>query len=183
MSAWQLPTSVELGGREHAFRSDFRDVLEVVSAMSDPSIPEDERGLACLVKFYEDVDGIPASLRQDAADYMLWFVGGGGKPMPRRSAKVMDWEQDADMIAAPINRVLGYECRSCEYLHWWTFLAAYMEVGDCLFAQVVAIRDKQRRGKKLEKHEREFYARNRELVDMKVEQTEQEKAMVDEWIG
>ena len=183
MSGWTLPTAAEIGGREHPFRSDFRDVLEVVAAMTDPSIPDEERGFACMVKFYEDVDGLPAHLWQEAADYMVWFVNGGEQPMPRRSAKLMDWVQDADMIAAPVNRVLGYECRTCEYLHWWSFLAAYMEIGDCLFAQVVSIRAKQKRGKKLEKHEREFYARNRDLVDMRVEQTEQEKALVDDWIG
>lgn len=183
MSGWELPTSVVLGGSEHAFRSDFREVLEVVSAMTDPSIPDRERGIACISKFYCEPEAIPPRMLQEAADYVAWFVNGGEKPLPSRHAKVMDWEQDVDLIAAPVNRVLGYECRTCRYLHWWTFLAAYMEVGDCLFAQVVAIRDKKMRGKKLEKHESEFYRRNRELVDLKARRTAEEEELVDEWIG
>jgi len=52
---------------------------------------------------------------------------------PKRKAKLADWEQDFPLIVNPVNRVLGYEVRDCEYCHWWTFLSAYYEIGDCLF--------------------------------------------------
>ncbi len=89
-----------------------------------------------------------------------------------------------------MNRVLGYEARAVPYdpetnaggLHWWTFIAAYMEIGnDCSIAQIVSIRDKLARGKKLEKHEREWYRRNRELVDIPMRTTESEDAILKEW--
>lgn len=184
MTRWELPVSATIGGHEYAFRSDFRDILDLIAVFSDPYIPQDEKGIAALAMFYLEPEEIPPHKLQEAADYLEWFVNGGKdyqstKPQP----KLMDWEQDADLVAAPVNRVLGYECRSCEYLHWWTFLAAYMEVGDSTFAQVVSIRKKLRRGKKLEKYEREFYAQNRELVDFKVKPTEQEEELINEWIG
>ena len=77
--------------------------------------------------------------------------------------------------------MLGFEARSVEYLHWWTFLAAYMEVGDCLFAQVVSIRNKKARGKKLEKYEQQFYREHRAMVDLKPKVTEAEKNLFELW--
>ena len=94
----------------------------------------------------------------------------------------MDWEQDFPLIIGPVNRVLGKEIRSVEYLHWWTFLSAYMEVGDCTFAQVVAIRDKKARGKKLDKAENEWLKRNRELVDFKRKYTSSDDETLNGWV-
>lgn len=93
----------------------------------------------------------------------------------------MSWEQDFDMIISPVNRIAGCEVRSLPYLHWWSFLSYYMEIGDCLFAQVVAIRDKKARGKPLDKQEREFYRRNRKMVDLKTTYTEAEQNLLAAW--
>ena len=94
----------------------------------------------------------------------------------------MDWEQDYSLIIAPINRVMGQEIRAVEYMHWWTFLAAYNEIGDCTFAQVVRIRDHRARGKPLDKTDQEFYRRNRHLVDLKAKYTAQDDAAFDPWL-
>lgn len=85
------------------------------------------------------------------------------------------------MIIAPINRIAGCEVRALEYLHWWTFMSYYREIGDCLFSQVVSIRDKKARGKTLEKQEKEFYRRNRDLIDLKTTYTEAEKDVLAAW--
>ena len=105
----------------------------------------------------------------------LWFLN-GGEPQPQKAApKLMDWDQDFAIIIPAINRVAGTEVRDLPTLHWWTFLGYYQEIGgDCTFAQVVSIRDKLRRGK-LEKVEREYYERNRHLVDLKQKLTADEK--------
>ena len=79
------------------------------------------------------------------------------------------WEQDAGMIVPAVNRVAGCEVRALPYLHWWTFLGYYMEIGDGLFAQVLNIRQKKSKGKKLEKWEKEFYRENKKIIDLKKE--------------
>lgn len=45
-------------------------------------------------------------------------------------------------------------------------MAAYMEISDCLFSHVVAIRQKKAKKQKLETWEREFYQNNKKLVDL-----------------
>lgn len=54
------------------------------------------------------------------------------------------------------------------------------------FATVVGLRDKKKRGKKLEKWEQEFYKNNKSLVDLKVKQierSEEEKEELRELFG
>jgi hypothetical protein len=73
------------------------------------------------------------------------------------------------------------EIRSGEYMHWWTFLSYFFEIGDCLFAQVVRIRDKLARNKKLEKAERDWLKHNRHLVDIQPRYTKQDEQLLEEW--
>lgn len=97
------------------------------------------------------------------------------KLLKKKSPKLVDWEQDYPLILPPINRIFGRDIRGIPYdaetntggVHWWTFLGAYNNLGDCTFAQVVRIRDKKARGKTLEKDEREWYRRNSDLVNIK----------------
>ena len=93
----------------------------------------------------------------------------------------MDWKQDFKLIVAPINRVTGREIRSLDYLHWWTFLAAYYEIGDCLFAQVVRVREQKSRGKALDNADAEFYRRNRDIVDLKTAYTQSDNEAFGAW--
>lgn len=72
-----------------------------------------------------------------------------------------------------MNRVLGYDVRDSEKeTHWWTFISAYYEIGECLFSQIVRIRDLQARGKPLSKSDREWLQKNRHLVDFKTKYTD-----------
>lgn len=185
MSGYDLPTSATIAGQEYEIRSDYRAVLDIMQVMVDPEISDAERAVITLDIFYPQSTSIPNDALQEAINYVYWFVGGGssgGQRKRTRKSRLMDWIQDFPLMVAPINHVLGYEIRSVEYLHWWTFLSAYQEIGDCMFAQVVSIRKKRASGKKLDKHEREFYCDNRELIDLKVVETDAEKEILEAWM-
>lgn len=187
---YALPKSVVIGGRDFPIRYDYRVILNIFEAMNDPELTDQERALAVLQMFYVDFDAIEdyeAAIRE-----CFWFINGGKyEESSKKKPRLVAWEQDFPYVAAPINRVLGYEIRAVEYdpetntggLHWWTFLSAYMEIGDCLFAQVVGIRSKKARGKKLDASDQEFYRRNRDLVDIKARYTEAEEELLKQWTG
>ena len=184
MPAYDLPETVEVGGTELAIRSDFRAALDVITVLNDAELTDAERGAIALAIFYEDPDSIPRDGMQEAGDRLMWFLRGGeDRDRGRRGPRLMDWEQDLRLVVAPVNRVLGFEARACGHLHWWTFLSAYYEIGDCLFAQVVAIRRKQREGRKLDDQERKFYRDNREIVDLRTRESAEEAELFDQWIG
>lgn len=195
MYAWKLPTSLNVGGTDCKIRTDYRVILDILAAMNDPDIFEpgmsrekmqQEKVMTMLQILYIDFDSMPPRDWKEAAEKACDFIDCGikddGKPKPR----TMDWEQDAPLIVPAINKSVKIDVRSVKYMHWWTFFGLYMEIGESTFSTVVSIRDKKRRGKKLEKWEQEFYRNNKHLVDLKarrMERSEEEKDALRELFG
>lgn len=181
MSGYELPTALTVGGREYAIRSDYRPALDILQALGDVELSNEEKALAVLAILYEDAETIPEEDYKEALKEAFCYLAGGQEDDGTPQRRLMDWKQDLPLVIPPINRVLGAEVREKNYLHWWTFLAAYQEIGDCLFAQVVRIRDLRARGRPLDKADREFYRRNQQLVEFKAAYTEAERKFLEEW--
>ena len=176
-----LPTRLEVGGAEYDIRSDYREILDICAALSDPELDGRERSVVALTIFYPDLSVMPPEHYQEALERCLCFLRGGADEPPGHSPRLLDWEQDFSHIVAPINRVLGREVRAVKYMHWWTFLAAFYEIGDCTLAQIVRVRDRLARGKPLDRQDREWYRNNRHLVDFKRRYTGTEDDMAKSW--
>ena len=184
MINYDLPESVELEGKTYAIRSDFRAVLDIFTALSDPELNDQARFYVVLNIFFEDFESIPVNAQEEALKACFWFISGGREDAKgERGPKLMDWAQDFPLIVAPVNRIIGYDIRGTKYLHWWTFLAAYNEIGDCTFSQVVRIRSLKSRGHLKDKSDIEWYKRNRELVDFPHTYTDAEKDLLKAWGG
>lgn len=166
-----LPGSLEINGKEYVIRTDFRVVLLIFQAMNDPELSEQEKATVILQSLYKEE--LPEDL-QEALNKAVWFMD-GGRTFKGSEKRVMDWEQDEQMIFSAVNKVAGYETRAKEYIHWWTFLGFFNEIGEGLFSTVVNIRNKRNKGKKLDKTEEEFYKRNREVVNLKKRLSKEEQ--------
>lgn len=180
MIAYDLPASVNIGGREYAIRTDYRAILDIMLALNDPELTDDDRAAVSLGIFYRDE--LPDDL-QEAINKCFWFISGGDEhPSDKPAPKLVDWEKDFRWIASPINKMLGHDIRGVE-MHWWTFLGYYYEIGDCTFAQIVKIRNAKKTGRKLDKADREWARKNAELVNIETKYTEAENALVEAWTG
>lgn len=178
----RLPMSLEVAGEERRIRTDFRDVLTIMQAFSDPELSECEKYDVMLTILYEDLDIIPLEATNEAIDRGLWFLDCGQQEEDSRPpAKVMDWEQDESLVFPAVNKVAGREVRTAEYMHWWTFMGYFMEIDEGTFSTVLGIRQKKAKGKKLEKWEQEFYRNNRSLCDLKKRYTKEEQEEIDRW--
>lgn len=195
MYAWKLPTSLRVGGQNYRIRTDYRVILDILAAMNDPDIFEPgmseeemnaERIMTMLQILYIDFESMPTSEWNEAAEKARDFIDCGIKDDGSHKPRLMDWEQDAPVIVPAVNKICGKDVRSLKYMHWWTFLGYYMEIGECTLATIVSIRDKKRRGKKLEKWEQEYYRNNKKLIDLKarkVERSEEEKKELRKLFG
>lgn len=180
---WYLPESVQIGYSEYSINADYRDILEIIQKLNDLNESTFIKILVALAMFYPGFDSIPDKLYQEAAEKMMWFISCGEENDGKKHPKLIDWEQDYRMIVSDINRIAGKDVRGEKFLHWWTFVSWFNGIGEGQLSFVVGIRDKLRRGKKLSAPEREFYRKNRSVVDFKTVYTEEDETILNNWIG
>ena len=179
----QLPETLTVCGDEYTIRSDYRNVLQVFEAFADRELEAGEKWIVAIYLLFEcfscadDVEEAAANGFDvnEAAEQITWFISMGKRTKKDRELPVYDWVQDEQMIFSAVNKVAGKEVREVDYMHWWT-LSGYLNGvdKDDIWTFIVGIRDKRNRGKKLDKHELEFYRRNRDLVDIKPPKTKEE---------
>ena len=177
---FSLSDSVTISGTEYLVRTDFRTILEIFVMLDDPDLSEADKTEALLRMFYVARPSDPEAALQAFTDFV--DLSSSQKKERKKHAPLLDWQQDFDLMVAPINHILGFECRAADYLHWHTFLAAYLEIPpESVFARVLRIREKLRTGKKLEKYERSWYSKNRELVHLRPKFSRSEEKILKEW--
>lgn len=190
-SAWDFPTSLNVGGVDYEIRTDYRAVLDLFAALSDPELTDSDEQMTSYMQsqvimqiMFPDCDNIPHEHWQEALNKVSEFID-MGITEDSKKPKTMDWEQDAPILIPAINRVLNCEIRAQKYIHWWTFLGAYMEIGESLFSNVIHIRQKKATGKKLEKWEQDFYKENKSLIDFKQKdrRSSEEKEELRDYFG
>ena len=181
----QLPTTLTVGNIEYPIRTDYRNCLNVLTAFSDPDLSDTEKVVILLTVIYKEIP--PEELTQEAYDKAIWFLNCGNTiDSPVTNSPLYNWEQDESIIFSSINKVAGKEVRAIEHMHFWTFMGLFNEIGEGTFSTVVSIRDKKKKHKKLEKWEQDFYRHNKDMVDLKVVLSSEDKAEqseVDKLLG
>ena len=74
---YDLPTAVEVNGTEYQIRSDYRDILTIIEALSDAELSEEEKGEAMLDIFYPDFAEMPQSDYEAAIMQCVKFINCG----------------------------------------------------------------------------------------------------------
>ncbi|MBQ4600136.1 MAG: hypothetical protein IJB17_00705 [Oscillospiraceae bacterium] len=171
MTPYELPEATLLLGRKFRLNTDFRRVLTVIGYLQDPELPALYRMKTALALFYREE--VPKEAEQAALAYLMWFLSGGQEASP--GPRLMDWQQDAAAILSDVSRVAGRDVRADEKLHWWSFLTLYQGVGQGQLSLLVTIRDKLRRGQKLEGWEQRFYRENPDAVRLRPRETKQQR--------
>ena len=178
---WNLPVDIEINGNKHPIRNncDYRVVLDVICALNDNELSSEEKIQCALFIFYEDISKIQDF---EKATKEMFFIINNGQEQEGANNKppLMDWQHDFPQLAPPISRVLGYSVRDVNnYTHYYDFIGAYMEIGDCTFANIVSIRNKRMKGKKLERWEQEFYQEHKKMIDLPQKLTTEDEEWLD----
>ena len=180
MTAYELPTSLSISGVDFSIRTDFRAIIDILIAMNDPELDEQAKAVVMLQILFEDWQSIPPEHLVEACQKASEFIDCGQTDNPNHpKPRLMDWEQDGDMIVPAVNKVAGKEIRAVPYMHWWTFFGYFMESGECLFNTVVGIRSKKAKGERPDKWEKKFYQENKNIIDIKTRLSEEEQAYKD----
>jgi len=174
---WELQKSVTIDDVEYLINTDYRDILEIISILNNVNLADRHKAVAALEIFYQDE--LPNNIEQAIKEMYSFISVGQNSSDDIPSQKVMDWEQDYLSIVTDVNKVAGYEVRASEYLHWWTFVSYFNGVGEGRLSFLVSLREKLRKGKKLDEYEMEFYMHNKSKVDLKETFEIKEQAEID----
>lgn len=187
---YEIPTYIEINKQSYPIRNkgDYRMVLDCFVALNDEALPKNERIYAALIIFYEGMESL-SDLNQfedinEAIKQMFIFFNCGNNPEDNSSnmPKLINWEQDSQIICAAVNKVAGQEIRIVEYMHWWTFMGYYLSIGQSVLSQVVNLRYKLAKGTKLEKWERQFQQDNPQYfkVDLRTVQQREDDSFIQD---
>lgn len=194
-----LPETLTVGGEEYPIRTDYRNVLQVFEAFQDPELTQEEKWIVAIYLMFADFscydnafDAAKAGFLVESAEngfsideaikQISWFISAGMPDGINLEKPVYDWKQDEQLIFSSVNKVASREVRNQEeYLHWWTFLGYFREVGEGTFLFITGIRHKLNKGKKLDKDEKEFLSHNKELVKLEKPKTREEQEQEDQY--
>jgi len=146
-----LPEAVAVDGREFAIHSDFRTALRILMAFEDNSLAGVEKQAILIANLYKEQ---PENLRM-AYDAGVRFLNMGEEPREEDSGpRVYSFCKDARLIFAAFRQTHGIDLSTAD-LHWWQFLALFMDLGaETVFCQLIGLRKRIKTGKatKEERH-------------------------------
>lgn len=177
----RLPTSLVVNGQAYRIDADFRTSLRILMAFEDAELAGVEKNMVFLDNlFVEKPDDALAALERGG-----WFLNGGkddvdGSDGPR----VFSWNKDANLIFAAYQQTHGIDLEAVGFMHWWKFLALFMDLGsETAFCNLAGLRKRVKTGK-ASKEERQM-AREmgdafvvEEVDDRTVEEREAERAFL-----
>lgn len=180
MDILTLPSSLSLQGQEYAINADWRPCVNIMRMLERTDLSDTEKVLCMVGILYRDE--IPDRLMTEAAEQAVWFLNLGEAADGKKSAlsfgRLFSWEQDLKFIISAVDKSAGFSIRSREFYHFWEFMSAFFETGECVFNTIVHQRKLKKTGKQ-SKADKEWWAENRDIAELKVELTSDEQEILD----
>ena len=102
MTGWTLPKEAVIGEKTYRIHTDYREILRIFSWLQKEELPEFLRWQIALRLFYEEE--IPDEAFYQAAEYFRRFINCGQAEGDNPGPCLLDWQQDAQDIAADVNK-------------------------------------------------------------------------------
>lgn len=180
MDILKLPSSLCLQGQEYAINADWRPCVNIMRMFERTDLSDTEKILCMVGILYKDE--IPDRLMTEAAEQAVWFLNLGEAADGKKSAlslgRLFSWEQDLKFIISAVDKSAGFSIRSKEFYHFWEFMSAFFETGECVFNTIVHQRKLKKTGKQ-SKADKEWWAENKDIAELKVELTSDEQEILD----
>lgn len=178
----ELPESVFIEDKEYPINTDFRNCLRIILAFEDPELTTVEKSMILLENLYQAP--WPDSLSMAVQEGIKFLDGGEISNGVESGPRVYSFEKDAQFIFAAFKQTHGIDL-STEQLHWWKFMALFMDMGsDTTFSNLVSLRKRLKTGKAT-KEERQAAREIEDLIDLPeidrrtLEEKEQDKKFLE----
>lgn len=98
-------------------------------------------------------------------------------------ARIFSFTRDAKFIYTAINKSHRVDIQAIDRLHWWKFCYMFSDINeDTMFSRIIDIRSRKKRGK-LSKEEHEYYARNKKIIEIQDNQSQETEKAKNEFLS
>ena len=148
---YELPISITVNEISYNIRNkgDYRVIMDCFIALNDYDMEKDFRIITSLLIFYEDlnsfedIDDLDSDTLKELIQKMFLFFNCGEKSIGAvKNYRLIDWENDSQILASSINKVANTEIRSLPYMHWWTFMGYYLQIGEGVLSRLYPLEKK-----------------------------------------
>jgi hypothetical protein len=141
----EFPKSLEVCGIDYLINSDFRTCLRIILAYEDDNLTISEKNMVMLKNLYR-VYTHKARLPEDvqaAAEAGVKFLNGGDEVKTgegESGLRIFSFTKDARFIFSAFRQTHGIDLEETD-MHWWKFLAYFMDLGaDTFFCNLTSLR-------------------------------------------
>lgn len=177
-----LPYTIEIDGEGYGINADYKTCLTIIMAFEDSELTKAEKMNLLLQLLYKTV---PQNI-ETAIKKGVLFLNCGDEDdngSSNNASRLYSFAHDDKYIFSGIDRVLNGRLSKGEFVHWWEFVMAFMELPeDCTMSKIIYFRSRYAKNK-LTKEERKIYAENRDLFELPQKLTADEQAAHDEFMS
>jgi hypothetical protein len=160
----EFPNAVEISGVVVSINPGFRNCLRTILAFEDDALTVEEKATVLLMNLYP---AIPENT-EEAFKQGIKFLNGGRDTdgeVTESPMRLYSFSKDAGFIFSAFRQTHGIDLET-EELHWWKFLALFMDLGaDTVFCSLTGLR-KRLKTNKATKEERAAAAEMGDLIDV-----------------
>lgn len=159
-----LPTKIRVNDKIYDINYDYRTIIRILTAFEDSNLYDVEKVRIMIKLLYRD--NISNGDMEEACKKASLFIDLGQR-MPEKTIKrIYSFSKDANYIFSGINQTHHIDLSLNPDLHWWKFMALFMDMGtDCFFSNLVYFRKRRNEGK-LTKEEKNEYKKIKDLIEL-----------------
>ena len=176
-----LPNAIEINEKTYEIDSDYRTCLKIIMAFEDSTLSVIEKSMILVDLLYREM---PCDF-QEAVKKGIKFLDCGEEEKAAKTvgdSRKYSFSHDEKYIFSGVDRVLNGRLSKGNYVHWWEFVMAFMELPeDCIMSRIIYFRTQKEKGK-LTREEQKIYYENRNIFELPEELTADEEAAKDKFM-
>ncbi len=176
-----LPTAIEVEGIEYDINADYQTGIKIIMAFEDSELTQYEKCTVLVELLYKE---LPHNVNEAIKQGIRFLDCGGNSQNSGESdgARKYSFTQDDKYIYRAVDGVLRGRLSKGDFVHWWEFVLAFMELPEeCFMSRLIYLRTQKAKGK-LSKEERELYGKIQDIVDLKEEYSQEEQNQINEFM-
>lgn len=176
-----LPTAIEVDGMEYDINADYQTGIKIIMAFEDVELTQYEKCMILTELLYKDT---PHNFNEAVKQGIRFLDCGGNSQGGGESDGIRKYSftQDDKYIYRAVDGVLHGRLSKGDFVHWWEFVLAFMELPEeCFMSRLIYLRTQKAKGK-LSKEERELYYKIQDIVDLKEEYNAEEQTQINEFM-